>query len=326
MKKMRKLIPAFAMLMVAAIMMTTASFAWFTMSDTVTATGMQVQAKADGTLVIKADQKLTLADSLAEAKFNSKGTTNLTPITYRKGVEGSADGWYYCNNTKTVDSVTGKPADGTVVKADTMTPLAGGYVDYVVYIASAGDVVRNKQITATVTDGSDVKQTVAPAYTVAFYYGEKTIDATTVPDAIINVKDGATPVVISGTDAVEIPSTVGITEATNAVGLKVTMRVYVDGELVGATKKVPVAKYTAVTSGTYDKDVTYYVANGDSYTVAPTNGLEDDVTDISTMGFYTCAYELEDTEAYYVNNADAPTAPTGLVVTFKAIEYVDPNA
>ena len=52
MKKMRKLLPAFAMLLVSAIMMSTASFAWFTMNETVTATGMTVTAKSSGGLVI----------------------------------------------------------------------------------------------------------------------------------------------------------------------------------------------------------------------------------------------------------------------------------
>ena len=52
MKKMRRLIPAVAMLMVAAVMLSTASFAWFTMNDVVTASGMQVQAKAAGNLLI----------------------------------------------------------------------------------------------------------------------------------------------------------------------------------------------------------------------------------------------------------------------------------
>ena len=52
MKKMRKLIPAFAMLMVAAIMMSTASFAWFSMNTTATASGMQIKAKSTGGLAI----------------------------------------------------------------------------------------------------------------------------------------------------------------------------------------------------------------------------------------------------------------------------------
>ena len=47
MKLTRKLIPAFIMLLVSAVLMSTASFAWFAMNTTVEATGMEVEAKAD---------------------------------------------------------------------------------------------------------------------------------------------------------------------------------------------------------------------------------------------------------------------------------------
>lgn len=46
MKMTRKLIPALVMLLVSAIMLSTASFAWFASNDKVAATGMSVNAKA----------------------------------------------------------------------------------------------------------------------------------------------------------------------------------------------------------------------------------------------------------------------------------------
>lgn len=52
MKFTRKLIPALAMLVVSATMMSTASFAWFSMNKTVYANGMQVQASAPANLHI----------------------------------------------------------------------------------------------------------------------------------------------------------------------------------------------------------------------------------------------------------------------------------
>lgn len=52
MKTTRKLIPAIAMLLISAVMMTTASFAWFSMNETVTASGMNVQATTAMNLVI----------------------------------------------------------------------------------------------------------------------------------------------------------------------------------------------------------------------------------------------------------------------------------
>ena len=47
MKLTRKLIPAFVMLLVSAVLMSTASFAWFSMNETVEATGMKVTADAE---------------------------------------------------------------------------------------------------------------------------------------------------------------------------------------------------------------------------------------------------------------------------------------
>ena len=56
-KTNRKLIPAVAMLLVSAIMLSTASFAWFSMNDTVHANNMKVTAKTEsGFLLISGDK------------------------------------------------------------------------------------------------------------------------------------------------------------------------------------------------------------------------------------------------------------------------------
>ena len=47
MKKLRKLFPAFAMLLVSATVLASTTFAWFSMNNKVTATGMEVTAKAN---------------------------------------------------------------------------------------------------------------------------------------------------------------------------------------------------------------------------------------------------------------------------------------
>lgn len=48
-----KLIPAVCMLLISAMMLGTTTYAWFSMSNQVQATGMQVQAKAESGLVIR---------------------------------------------------------------------------------------------------------------------------------------------------------------------------------------------------------------------------------------------------------------------------------
>ena len=67
MKNTRKLIPALAMLLVSAVMVSTASFAWFSMNTTVTANGMSVKAEVNETFLL-----------ISNTPFNSQDTTNTT--------------------------------------------------------------------------------------------------------------------------------------------------------------------------------------------------------------------------------------------------------
>jgi len=48
----RKLIPAVGMLVASAMMLSSSTYAWFSMNDTVTATGMTVQAKSNNTFLL----------------------------------------------------------------------------------------------------------------------------------------------------------------------------------------------------------------------------------------------------------------------------------
>ena len=70
MKRFRKLIPAMCLLLISAMLMGTSTYAWFSMSTSVTATGMQVKATAqDGLLISNADK--TNWTSSANAKVAS---------------------------------------------------------------------------------------------------------------------------------------------------------------------------------------------------------------------------------------------------------------
>ena len=55
MKKFRKLIPAFCMLLVSAILLGTSTYAWFSMNKTVTAAGLTVSANSDFTYLLISD-------------------------------------------------------------------------------------------------------------------------------------------------------------------------------------------------------------------------------------------------------------------------------
>lgn len=73
MKKTLKLIPAIVMLLISAILVSTSTYAWFSMNTQVSATGMQVQAKVTGSLYISAaDTKPAAADiTLSTVEINN---------------------------------------------------------------------------------------------------------------------------------------------------------------------------------------------------------------------------------------------------------------
>ncbi|MBR7094596.1 MAG: hypothetical protein IKC73_00085 [Clostridia bacterium] len=104
MKLSRKLIPAFAMLLVSAVMLTTASYAWFSINDSVTAEGMNVRTTAADNVLIaestlgKTDEEddanfgTTLEVDGLEALLNPVSTINGTSFFYTAGTNVKGDG------------------------------------------------------------------------------------------------------------------------------------------------------------------------------------------------------------------------------------------
>lgn len=62
---MKKLIPALAMLLIAAVMLGTSTYAWFSMNTTVTATGMSVTATTPVNLLISSTEAGTYSNTVA---------------------------------------------------------------------------------------------------------------------------------------------------------------------------------------------------------------------------------------------------------------------
>ena len=101
MKKMRRMIPALCMLLVSAIMLSTASYAWFTMNEQVEATGMQVQAQAGGAMII-GTELLTESDQSWTADFaTTSGNKKISPMTRLDG------GWKVPADPELVDGTSG---------------------------------------------------------------------------------------------------------------------------------------------------------------------------------------------------------------------------
>lgn len=78
---MKKLIPAIALLLISAVVLSTASFAWFSMNSTVTAKGMEVKAKTSKNLLISK----TAASGFGLEVDMTKSTTSMQPATSSDG-------------------------------------------------------------------------------------------------------------------------------------------------------------------------------------------------------------------------------------------------
>ena len=347
MKKMRRLIPAFAMLMVAAIMLSTASFAWFTMNEQVTASGMQIQAKSTGSLII-GNEPLQYDDVKTTADLNTSVAQALKPITY-------STGWKLSNGT--VDPFTGlvsvvPSGEQALVGIPSNFVDTEYFVDRHIYIGSAGDALTNQSLSINLATVSGADELASKAYSVAIYviapgaagWAKDSYPATTVaPDCVLHADtlktladDEFTRNVITlkgekvegatdkdGNDVYAgytIPSIVGV-EQSNTTGLKIVLRFFVDGNLdalsadgVKATKVKQTVTYTAATSA-YDETKTYYLDNQGEKIANPQNLTDAQKRDMGTTGWYLRDVAETDVEYKYVNSEKVPTTGTSLSVT-----------
>lgn len=333
MKKMRKLIPAFAMLLVSAIMMSTASFAWFTMNDNVDATGMQIQAKSTGSLVI-GDAPLLDGTKDTTVKLNSTAT-QLKPMTWLDADDENniTAGWYHPAKNF-VHSITGK--------ADALEPLqnpnagnGGYYFDQEIYIASAGDAMTNKTLEITMTSPQhDAKDIAYNAYSAAIYVYTKEDGgnlwkdnqypaANAEPTEIVSVKGGT----IKLTGSYTIPSIVGMTDPeNNTVGLKIVIRVFVDGnmktgEKTQLTKEGFIAPTGAALTFSKAAGIVYYekAADTDTYTVLNLNNIAEG-TSMASYYVKGTVNDGEPQETYYINSANVPLAAATLSFNFRSVD------
>ncbi len=233
MKKTRKLIPALVMLLVSAVMMSTASFAWFSINDKVDVDGMAVQATATGSLVITSGTTVNTGATSLTTGFGLTASTAtvLKPMSWvATGKLGDGNdtavtpGYHFVANPTDVDPATGFAPSGKELKYTAVTDGTGYYVDYIVYLAASGDKIDDSTLTANVTFGGNSKG--QRAVTVDFLVGTTVVTAATTTDAVGTMNhekfaraDGTSTVALG---TVDIP--------LNTEGyIPVVMRVYIDG-------------------------------------------------------------------------------------------------
>ena len=168
MKKARKLIPALAMLLVSAVMMSTASFAWFTMNSEVTATGMKVTATSSGGLVIavSGDQDSAPAEptnyksSVDMTGAWSNGATKISPVSHGLANDGTTKGWY----TATAGDPSSAAASGDYTAASVG---ASYYLHQQVYVRTLAETDGILYLDSITVTGNNVNANLDLAIRVA---------------------------------------------------------------------------------------------------------------------------------------------------------------
>lgn len=160
MKKMRKLIPALCMLLLSATMLTTSTFAWFSMNKEVRATGMQITAKSDSIYLLISSAKKTASEIQTENAITTALTitsedSKVYPSAHKAitniSEAATATNWYY---DIAVDSSasTGK---------GTQTELSStNFSQYVLHktvymtVAKGSNPATNIKVSASITSNS----------------------------------------------------------------------------------------------------------------------------------------------------------------------------
>ena len=210
MKKFRKVIPALCMLLISAVLMSTSTFAWFSMNKKVTATGMQITAKSDSTYLL-----ISTKTTVDEIRAENAITTALTIDAEAAKVYPSAhedpsnniatlatpSNWYY---------EIAASAGASTAASGTKTALTDADVSkYVLHktvylaLAAGSDPAKNLRVSAAIASNSTATgddTTFAPVKVVVGAVGGSMVELDSTNPSSETVlkasmtKDDATPV------------------------------------------------------------------------------------------------------------------------------------
>ncbi len=116
----KKLLPAIGMLAISAAMLSSATFAWFTMNKSVEVTGMKLKAQAEKGILI--NEKAGVSDGTWSEEAFADSTVN----ALRPASTANFTNWWHANSKKT-NTEAGVNAGGTAVDTDTVAISNGVY-------------------------------------------------------------------------------------------------------------------------------------------------------------------------------------------------------
>lgn len=263
MKKFKKLIPALCMLLVSAVMLGTTTFAWFSMNDKATASGMQVVAKSDNTYLLigtgenntyekiqalangtTADLAVTEtaakvypsrpAQDTTEVGYLAVGKNNIDdqPVTTAgvavttKATAAAATNWFTASALKSDSSAI----DGTSAKQLTAAKFSQYVIKKTVYltVAAGANPAKNLSVEATIEGKETGKKFSAVKVLVATETGMAILDSTNKTSTAI----GSATALITSTTVVEVDiyiyydgndSTVNTNASANLTGATISL-------------------------------------------------------------------------------------------------------
>lgn len=180
MKAMKKLIPSIIMVLISAMMLSTASFAWFSMNKTVTATGMSVKAQAPATLLID-----TVDTTDSNGKLANGGVAKDVAMAEASGINptSTVDGinWYTALASKenVKDAKKGTVAKVAEDKLNNYRLATTFYLQQYKNDEKAGDASSNKlfidAITVSHAGSTDPNDNLSSCFRVMVVIGDKIV-------------------------------------------------------------------------------------------------------------------------------------------------------
>jgi hypothetical protein len=189
----RKLIPAVGMLVVSAMMLSSSTYAWFTMNKSVQVTNMQVQAKADKGLLIN---EVEAADSTT---WDALATTNQSAgIQLRATSTADTNTWYvgYSTANNNAASATAGAKSANLADGTYYTLGSSEYSTNVQTLQAESAGVSAKQEVTWVDANQNATYDAGEGYYVKYTYylkssGEAISLSTEAKNKTLNIKDVA---------------------------------------------------------------------------------------------------------------------------------------
>ena len=242
-------------------MLGSSTYAWFSMNTRVEARNMQVNVQATSSLVIS---KELAVGTLTVVNFD-EATDPLTPATHDTTIEmndtlsGTATGLLYNTNPMFVSAATGYASGETALTFDNAinnTPTGiYYYVDHTVYLAAAGTAMPNTGISAYLYTGVEVTADTTKATSVDFYVSEDSANLGAYKGTLnlsnLTAAANANGDTYYSTTVQLLPNTGTIPQNNSTTDyLKVTMRIYYDGDLEKSTGQAYIYSDQITTTGT----------------------------------------------------------------------------